>query len=169
LVDSFLDMFNQFRRILCMCPHCNNLSRLSDLRLKSKEKIVKTWLDDFESNIQQLQRQEEKFQGEEKEIREKAAERGRAQVPKIVRKSMIKEFAKLKYDPYDIKAILHPIEFIVFDGMNKGEMNNVVLLAKQSSNPHLQAIQRKISSTIDEKKYDWKVLRAGVNGEIEIK
>ncbi len=152
-----------------MCPHCNNLFRLSDLRLKSKEQVVKTWLDDFELNIQQIQQQEIKFQGEEREIREKAAERGRAQVPKIVRKSMIKEFAKLKYDPYDIKAILHPIEFIVFDGMNKDEMNNVVLLAKQSSNPYLQAMQKKISTTIEEKKYDWKVLRVGLDGEIEIK
>ena len=152
-----------------MCPHCNNLSRLSDLRLKSKEKIVKTWLDDFELSIQQLQQQEKKFQGEEKEIREKAAERGRAQVPKIVRKSMTKEFAKLKYDPYDIKAILHPIEFIVFDGMNKEEMNSVVLLAKRSSNPHLQEMQKKISSTIKGKKYDWKVLRVGLDGNIEIK
>lgn len=152
-----------------MCPHCNNLSRLSDLRLKSKEKIIKTWLDDFESNIQQIQQQEAKFRGEEREIREKATERGRAQVPKIVRKSMIKEFSRLKYDPYDIKAILHPIEFIVFDGMNKEEMNNVVLLAKQSTNPYLQAMQKRISSTIEEKKYDWKVLRAGLDGEIEIK
>ena len=82
---------------------------------------------------------------------------------------MTKEFAKLKYDPYDIKAILHPIEFIVFDGMNKEEMNNVVLLAKKSSNPYLQEIQKRISRTVEDKKYDWKVLRAGLDGEIEIK
>lgn len=80
-----------------MCPHCSNLSRVSDLKLHSKERIVKTWLDDFESNVKQLQQQEEKFEEEEKEIREKAAERGRSQVPEIVRNAMIKEFAKLKY------------------------------------------------------------------------
>lgn len=152
-----------------MCPHCNNISRLSDLRLHSQEKITKTWLDDFESNIKQLQQQEEKFKEEEKEIREKAAERGRAQVPKIVRKSMVKEFAKLKYDPYDIKAILHPVEFVVFDGMNSESMKNVVLLAKQSTNPHLQDLQKKIASTVEDKKYDWKVIRVSTDGDIEIK
>lgn len=151
-----------------MCPHCNNLSRLSDLRLHAKEKIVKTWLDDFESDVKQLQQLEEKFDEEEKEIREKAAERGRAQVPKIVRKSMVKEFAKLKYDPYDIKAILHPIEFVVFDGMNNDSMNNVVLLAKRSSNPYLQDLQKKIANVVEKKQYDWKVIRVSTDGAVDI-
>lgn len=162
-------MFSQFRRILCMCPHCNNLSRLSDLRLQTKEKITKTWLDEFEFNVKQLQQLEEKFEEEEKEIREKAAERGRAQVPEIVRKSMTEEFSKLKYDPYDIKAILHPVEFIVFDGMNTESMKNVVLLAKQSTNPHLQDLQKKIATVIENKQYDWKVIRVSTDGTIDIK
>lgn len=168
MADSISELFTQFRKVLCLCPHCNNLSRVSDLRLRTREKIVKTWLDDFESNVKQLQQQEEKFEEEEKEIREKAAERGRAQVPKIVKKSMVKEFAKLKYDPYDIKAILHPIEFVVFDGMNNESMNNVVLLAKRSTNPHLQDLQKKIANVVDKKQYDWKVIRVSTDGTIDI-
>jgi len=144
------------------------MSRLSDLKLHTKEKIVKTWLDDFESSVKQLQLQEEKFEGEEKEIREKAAERGRAQVPEIVRKSMDEEFARLKYDPYDIKAILHPIEFVVFDGMNAESMNNVVLLAKRSTNLNLQDLQKKIANAVEKKQYDWKVIRVSTDGTVDV-
>ena len=169
MVDSFLQMFNQFKVILCMCPNCNNLSRLSDLHLHTKENAPRTWLDDYDLNTEKLEQQEEKFEEEEAGIREKAAERGRAQVPKIIRKSMDKDFAKLKYDPYDIKAILHPIDFVVFDGMNKEEMKNVVLLGKQTVNPHLQDIQRKIVNAVENKQYDWKVVRVATDGTIEIK
>jgi predicted Holliday junction resolvase-like endonuclease len=134
-----------------------------------KEQITKTWLDDFEINVMNLQNQVEQFDEKEKEIREKAAERGRAQVPQIVRKAMTDDFANLQYDPYDIKAILHPVEFVVFDGMNKESMNNVVLLAKQSMNPHLQDLQKQIAKTVEKKNYDWKIIRVSTDGNIEIK
>src|SRR5574338_533268 len=97
--NSFLEMFQQFKTILCVCPKCNTLSRLSDLQLRSKEKAPRTWLDDYDITSQKLQEQENEFEEKESGIREKAAERGRAQVPEMVRKSMDNQFAKLSYDP----------------------------------------------------------------------
>ena len=116
---------------------------------------------------QKLQEQENEFAEKEGEIREKAAERGRAQVPEIVRKSMNAQFAKLRYDPYDIKPFLHPVEFVIFDGMNKGELDNVTLLSRISTNPLLQNLQKAVSKVVDEKQYDWKVFRVSLDGDIE--
>src|SRR6185437_15384146 len=107
------------------------------------------------------------FQEKEGEIREKAAERGREQVPEIVRRSMDAQFAKLPYDPYDIKPLLHPVEFVVFDGMNKGELNNVTLLSRASTNKYLQDMQKAVAKTIDDKLYDWKVVRVSIDGDVE--
>ena len=165
--DSFLEMFQQFKTILCICPKCNGLSRLSDLQLRSKEKAPKTWLDDYDFTIQKLQEQESEFEEKEGEIREKAAKRGRAQVPEIVRRSMDAQFAKLSYDPYDIKPLLHPVEFVVFDGMNKGEINNITLLSRISTNPNLQNLQKAVAKAVDGKLYDWKVVRVSLDGEVE--
>lgn len=63
---------------------------------------------------------------------------------------------------------MHPVEFVVFDGMNAESMKNVVLLAKQTTNPHLQDLQKKISRTIEDKNYDWKVIRVSTDGAIDI-
>ena len=167
MTDSFLDTFQQFKTILCVCPKCNTLSRLSDLQLRSKEKAPRTWLDDYEMTSQRLQEQENEFEEKEGEIREKAAERGRAQVPEMVRKSMDNQFAKLSYDPYDIKALLHPVEFVVFDGMNKGELDNITLLSRLSTNSNLKNLQKAVTKAVDEKLYDWKIVRVSLDGDVE--
>jgi predicted Holliday junction resolvase-like endonuclease len=142
--------------------------RLSDLHLRTKESAPKTWLDDFEFHVTKLQEQENKFNEEEARIREESTERGRAQVPNMVLKSMHKDLVKLNYDPYDIKSILHPIDFLVFNGMNKDEMKDIVLLAKQTLNPYLQEIHKKIAAVIENKSYDWKVMRVTHEGEVKI-
>jgi len=135
--------------------------------LRSKEKAPRTWLDDYEMTSQKLQKQENEFEEKEGEIRERATERGRAQVPEIIRKSMDNQFAKLSYDPYDIKALLHPVEFVVFDGMNKGELDNITLLSRLSTNSNLQNLQNAVTKAVDEKLYDWKVVRVSLDGDVE--
>ena len=167
MADSFLETFQQFKTILCVCPKCNHLSRLSDLHLRSKDKVPKTWLDDYEFNLQKIRQQESEFEEKEGEIREKAAERGRAQVPEIVRRSMDSQFAKLRYDPYDIKPLLHPVEFVIFNGMNSGELNDIVLLSRVSQNQHLQNLQKSVAKAIEDKLYDWRVARVDLDGNVE--
>lgn len=165
--NSILDIFNQFRTILCLCPKCNNLSRLSDLQLRSKHKASKTWLDDYELSVQKYSEQEMKFMEEEDKIRKLASERGRLQVPKLVKKSMNSQFTKLRYDPYDIKPLLHPVEFAIFNGMNKGQVKDVVLLSRNSSNPQLQTLQKLVATAIQNKNYDWQVARVSLDGDVK--
>ena len=50
MVQSFVEMFNQLKTVHCMCPNCDGLMRVSDLKLISKEKTEKTWLDVFDDN-----------------------------------------------------------------------------------------------------------------------
>jgi hypothetical protein len=43
-----------------------------------------------------------------------------------------------------------------------------VLLAKQTLNPYLQEIHKKIAAVIENKSYDWKVMRVTHEGEVKI-
>lgn len=169
MVLSFVQMFNQLKIIHCMCPKCENIMRVSDLKLHSKEKTEKTWLDEFNAKEKKIDSQEEKFEEEESDMRKQAVERGRNQVQKIINQSINKNFAKLKYDPYDVKAILHPIDFVAFNGMNKGQVENVTLLSNKIANPHMQSLHSAIAEAIKTKSYDWKVMRVSQNGEVEYK
>jgi len=165
--DLFVQMFQQSKAILCICPKCNALMRFGDLYLKTKTMPPKTWLDDYETSLRKVSEEESVFSSEERKIRDMAAECGRMQVPKIVKKSMDAKFAKLTYDPYDIKPLLHPVEFAIFDGMNGGNLNNIVLLSRKSSNPYIQNLQKSVADSVENKNYDWKITRVGIDGEIE--
>jgi predicted Holliday junction resolvase-like endonuclease len=167
-MSELLDFFNHSKTVLCICPKCNSIARLAQYTLYSTEKVPKTWLDDYEVKSQQIDEREQKFDEEEEQIREKSREKGRAQVPKLIKKSMGKEFAKLNYNPYDIKALLHPADLVVFDGMTENEMKNVVFLSKSPSSKYLEVLQKGAAKAVSEKSYDWKVVRVSKDGEVEI-
>jgi predicted Holliday junction resolvase-like endonuclease len=152
-----------------MCPKCDNLMRVSDLQLISKEKTGKTWLDILDAKTKKIDYKEEKFKEEEENIREQARERGRKQVPKLINESINKNFAKLNYNPYDVKAILHPIDFVVFDGMNKGQVEDVALISNKTTNPHMNNLHKAIAKAVKTKSYDWKTLHVAQDGEITYK
>lgn len=163
-----LDIFQSFRPILCVCPCCSSILRLSDLHLRYRVVAPKTWLDEYSSKVTLMEKREERFEEKEQEIRDQAADRGRKKVPRIIRKSLYTEFAKLPYNPYDIKAILHPVDFIVFNGLNSREsLKNILFLSKRTPNADLNRIRRSIADTIDRERYDWKVARISTEGKIE--
>lgn len=165
---QLLPIFQSFKTILCVCPRCGSIHRLSDLHLKYRGVTPKTWLDEYEAKLSLLEKREEKFEEKEREIREKAAEKGRQQVLKIIRKSLYSEFAMLPYNPYDIKALLHPIDFVIFDGLNDSEkLKSILFLTRRTQCVELVKIRRSIEHAIDKENYDWKIARIFTNGKVK--
>jgi predicted Holliday junction resolvase-like endonuclease len=142
--------------------------RLSDLHLRYTGKAPKTWLDSYDQSLHKLKEKEDSFRKEEDELRKQSVERGRKQVPQLVRKCLCPEFRSLTYDPYDIKAIMHPVDFIVFDGMNAKDMKSVTLLSRKPSDEAQSTILASIGKAIGENKYDWKIARITLNGKVSI-
>jgi predicted Holliday junction resolvase-like endonuclease len=168
MVNSIVNIFQSFRTILCVCPCCGDILRLADLTLKYKGKTSKTWLDTYDTKARSVDEKVQEFEEKEKEIRDKATERGRSQVPIIIRKSMSSEFTSFRYNPYDIKALLHPVDFVVFNGMTeKDTVDDIVFLSKKHDDPTLQKLRQSIASTIDNGKYSWQVARVDIDGKIE--
>ena len=79
---SFVSQYQNLRTILCICPCCGELVRVSDLHLTPKGKAKKTWLDDYDKELQRLADKEAEFAENFKEINSRAVERGRLQVVK---------------------------------------------------------------------------------------
>jgi len=160
--------FQQFRRILCVCPICGDLVRVSDLRLKTKGPAVRTWLDDFEIKEQRLSKKEELFGEQEKNLREKAREKGRKEAEKAFNRAICSSLKALKLDPFDVKPILHPIDFVVFKGMTKEKsVSDIILLSKPYNCQSLNLIRRDIKIAVSKNRYDWQVARIDEKGNIE--
>lgn len=159
--------FQEFRKILCVCPCCGDIVRVSDLKITAGGPAPHTWLDDYNKKCQLMQNKEDKFNEKEGLLRELARDKGRKAAEKAFNKAIIPGFKKLKYDPFDIKPVLNPIDFIIFKDMNKKEtVNDIVFLSKICKNTVLNGLRNKVKKAITAKKYDWQVARIGVKGEI---
>ena len=159
-MNSLFEEFSELRKILCICPCCGEIVRVSDLHLKVKKPIVKTWLDTYEAKIIAMNEKEEKFNEKEQKIRDAAVKRGRDEAEKIVKKAILPIFTILKIDPYDVKPIMSPIDFIVFDGMTKKDkIKDIIFLSKTSKIESLNSIRKQIKETISKKNYTWQVGR----------
>ena len=174
MADSFVDIFQQLKTILCLCPHCSSLLRVSQLlHLRSTAPAPRTWLDDYDDQIQKLQiksgsvaTKEDKLYSKEKEMRKKSSERGQKRVVSTVLKSMDDYFSKKKYNPYDIKPIIHPVDFVIFNGDHDKQVNEVVFLSKKSKNPNLAALQKSVDECVEKKNYDFKTAKISNEGKV---
>ena len=164
-MSDFISAFTNLKSILCVCPKCKLISRLSNLNIQSPKKVSRTWLDGFEDRQTQLQAEIFEFRSNEKAIRAAAALRARGKIQSMVSDSLYDKLSS-QYDPFDIKPINHPIDYIIYDGMNKKSINNVVLLHQK--NKHLTELHKSIRNVIDSKEYDWKVARVSREGKLEM-
>ncbi len=165
-MKELLDVFQSFRKILCVCPCCGEIVRMSDLHLKYSGKAPKTWLDKYELQLLSLQEKDRLFTEKEAELHEKAIERGRSKVPLMVKNCLCSEFKKLEYDPYDIKAVMDPVDFVVFDGLNVGKEVRSVTFLSRNPNSAMRTVADSIKTTVAKGRYDWKVARITTTGKV---
>lgn len=160
----------EFRKILCICPCCGKLVRVSDLHIRSKGRIQKTWLDKYEKKVQEIGNKIKDFDEKETEIREEYRQKGRLAAEERIYDTIHPCFRDFTVNPNDIKPLLHPIDFIIFQNMNKGpDINEIVFLSMCSSDSTLQKIREDINDTIIEKNYEWVEARIDDKGNILLK
>jgi predicted Holliday junction resolvase-like endonuclease len=167
---SLLGEFQDLHKILCVCPKCGYICRVSDLKLKIKgksEKIEKTWLDKYETKIDNLYKKETKFEEMKSQLREISREKGRKEAKKIFNKAISPTFKDLKYDPSDIIPILTPVDFVVFKDMTAKEtVNDITFLSQKIDNKNINGLRDQVRKAVDKELYDWQVARIDSNGSI---
>ena len=165
---SLFEEYQTFRRILAVCP-CGKLHRVSDLQLKSKAEIKeKTWLDEFDLESNKLLIEEQAFEEQKEKLRQAEIEKGRKEAEKAFYKAVCPSLRKLKLNPFDIKPILHPIDFIAFNGMTKEESISDIRLLTREQCAILDPIRKQIKKAVEAKKYDWQVARIDDSGNISM-
>ena len=162
--------FQEFRKILCICPCCGELVRVSDLHIKSTGRVKKTWLDKYEKKVQDIEKQIKDFKEREKEIRNESQKKGRIAAEEKINDIMHPCFRDLAANPNDIKPILHPIDFIIFQNMSKGQdIREIIFLSMHPPSAALQKIRDGINDTIIEGNYEWVEARINEKGNIIFK
>jgi predicted Holliday junction resolvase-like endonuclease len=95
-------------------------------------------------------------------------EKGRKEAEKAFHKAICPSPQKLKLNPYDVKPIFHPIDFIAFNGMTtQEEISDILLLAREQCTS-LDLIRKQIKKAVDAYKYEWQVARIDDTGKINL-
>jgi len=166
--SEITNFFGLQRQIFGICPKCNNFFRLSDCKIYSKKKPVLDWMDKIDLENERLAKLQEKLDNDEEEIRQKEREKGRLMAQRVI-KRIDPIFAPRKLAADDAKVLFHPIDYVVFNGMNSEKsIKDIVLLDKQTANSAHKKIQESIERTINQENYEWQTLRVEKDGSIKI-
>ncbi len=163
---GILSDFQEFQKILVVCPECGKVFRLSELRLSYRGKTKRSWLDDLRDKERKIERAEESLEEKWDEIRQRAQEKGRKQLPKLLKKCVAVICAH-GYYPQDLKALFDPIDFVIFDGMNlKEDVKRVVLFDGPAHNELRKKVQTSIQKVIKKGNYVWQTVKLDEMGRI---
>ena len=65
-------------------------------------------------------------------------------------------FKRMIIYPIDIKPVLNPVDFLVFQGMNKSEeITDLVFLSRQLKNQMINKLRGQVKTSIENSKYEW--------------
>ena len=63
---------------------------------------------------------------------------------------------------------MYPIDYVIYDGMEKGSIDNVIFLHNKNKNSRMRELHKSIHATVEKEEYDWKVARISLDGALEI-
>lgn len=156
------------RKIFGICPCCGDIFRLSDTQIYTKERPAADWMEKIVQTRAKLEQKMEKIESRKGEMQELSQKKGRNQAEKTIKK-IDKVFAPNGYSPRDIKAIFHPVDFVVFAGMRKEMTKNLILFDGEKKEKDQKILQKSIEKTIDNQKYEWITMRVSEEGIVEHK
>lgn len=164
-----LEFYSSLRQIFVVCPCCDEIHRVSDCKLYQRTKPPVDWKEKIDSEIARLEKMEEKLEEKIEAARLLAREAGRKSADKHVRK-IDQVFSPLKLNPNDAKVIFHPVDFLVFSGMNNNAgdktIKQILLLDNNKKAGHHLPVQDSIEKAVRSKNYEWLTLRVGDSGAI---
>ncbi|MCU4140739.1 MAG: putative secreted endonuclease distantly related to archaeal Holliday junction resolvase [Methanophagales archaeon] len=102
---------------------------------------------------------EEWKQRHEKEIRKDAVKKSRAAIAGRVTEQIAPYLPEFKYNPKDARFIGSPIDFIVFDGLDEGELRRIVFVEVKSGKSTLSRREKLVRDAIEENRVEWEILK----------
>lgn len=167
--NEIINFYSSLRQIFGVCNSCEEIFRLSDCKIFQKTKTELDWKESLDKEISRLDNLEEKLLEKIEEAKILARESGRKEADKLIKKIDV-IFSPNKLNPNDAKVVFHPVDFLVFNGMNsnKGDssIKNLVFLDKDKKRGENVTVQKSIEKVIDSENYEWLTLRVEENGKI---
>ena len=99
------------------------------------------------------------FRDREREIRQDSVDRSRATLSGQFLEKLAPHLPDFPYDPTDVRFIGTPVDYVVFDGLAEGDLQEIVFLEVKSGRSTLRSSQRRVRDTVDAGAVRWDVYR----------
>lgn len=98
-------------------------------------------------------------QAEEEQLRRDAIKRSTAVITGKVAEHLAPYLPPFKFNPKDARFIGSPIDLIVFDGLNDGEVRQIVFVEiKTGKKPSMNQNERLVKRAVEEKRVTWELV-----------
>lgn len=160
-------IFTVQQRVFGITPCCGDFFRLSDCRVFLRRAPRKTWLDRLIDCQERLEQRRTDFEAQVESLRQAGREAGRRRAQSAIRK-VDTVFAPRHLSADDAKALCHPVDYVVFRGMNSGPrtVSRVVLLDREAKSRHRERLQQSIERVVRRGDVSWHTLRVANDGSV---
>ncbi len=104
------------------------------------------------------------FREREREIRRDSVDRSRSTLSGQVLEKLAPHFPEFPYDPTDLRFIGTPVDYVVFDGLGEGDVQEVVFLEVKSGRSSLTTRERRVRDAVEAGAIRWDVYRVPDEG-----
>jgi len=159
------NLFDSLNKILCVCPCCGSLFYLSEANPFLKGKQPQSIIDSLRVTEQRMGRAEERLIETASDLKEEAALAGRRKTKRLLKK-IDTMFSGADYDPQDVKVIFNPVTFIIFDGMTRNHLTEIVLLGREPQDRVTEQIHKSIQHVIEKGNLEFRTLQVDNSGRV---
>ncbi len=99
------------------------------------------------------------FLGREKEARRDSTERSRTVLTGQFMEKLAPHFPDFPHDPTEVRFIGTPIDYVVFEGLSAGTVQEVVFLEVKTGKSRLKSGQRSVRDAIEAGRVRWEEYR----------
>lgn len=154
--------------ILCIVVLYKYLSLKATLETRAREQY-EAWrgqeLAAVRRHYEELTRQQAAVQLQqwrqesEEQIRKDAVEKSRAVIVGKVTEHLVPFFPDFRHNPKDARFLGTPVDFVVFDGLDAGEVRKITFVEVKTGGSSLSARERQIRNVIKRQLVEWEELR----------
>ena len=94
-------------------------------------------------------------------IRKEAVNQSRAVTRGQIYEQLVPYLPDFQFNPKDAQFLGRPVDFVVFDGLDEGDVRRVVFIEVKTGGSTLSTRERKVRDAIRAGRVEWRELRVG--------
>src|ERR1700694_2245820 len=141
------EIFSALGHLMGVCPCCGELFYVSEAHPYYQGQKPRSSPDKLRAGELRLEQAEQRLDEIEVNLRARAARAGLRATKRLLRK-IDPIFSGSGYDPQDVKVMFNPVTYVVFNGMSRGQMTDIQLLAMAPESQATERMQYSIEQAI---------------------